>query len=201
MKSFAVLLDALMEAPESERVVIEKQIHDAHLRRKAVLALDMSGFTQSVRRDGILSYLCQIRRMQKLTLPILHAHEGELVKFEADNLLAIFDDPVQAVEAALAIHRLASHLGESGLALSFSIGIDHGDLLLISGTDCFGECVNLAHKLGEDIADPGELLVTDRVRQSLANDPRFELREIKLSISSVDLVAYHVTQACPTQYT
>lgn len=70
--------------------------------RKAVLALDMSGFTLGVRRDGILSYLCRIRRMQKLTLPIVVSHGGELVKHEADNLLAIFDEPERAVEAAVA---------------------------------------------------------------------------------------------------
>ena len=195
MKAFNQLLDTLLAASDEERPKIEREINHAHLRHKSVLALDMSGFTLSVRRDGILSYLCQIRRMQKLTLPIVHAHEGELVKFEADNLLAVFDDPVQAVEAAVAMHGMAAESGKDGPPLSFSIGIDHGDLLLITGVDCFGDTVNLAHKLGEDVANPGELLITERVRDQIVSDDRFKLRDFPLSISGVELTAYHVSTA------
>lgn len=44
--------------------------------------------------------------------------------------------------------------------LAFSVGIDVGDLLLLETEDCFGDAVNLAYKLGEDIARPGEVMVT-----------------------------------------
>src|SRR5688572_3312882 len=105
MKSFFALIDRLISAPEGNRAAIEQFIWDSFRCEKAVLALDMSSFSLSVRRNGVVSHLCQIRRMQLLTKPIIDVSAGELLKYEADNLLAVFDDPAQAVEAALAINR------------------------------------------------------------------------------------------------
>ena len=194
MNTFSSLLDALIAAPVDRRPAIEELILNTFQHQKAVLALDMSGFTLTVRRDGILSYLCQVRRMQKLTLPIVLSHQGELVKCEADNLLAVFDDPERAVAAAVAmVQAAASEPADGGPKLSFSIGIDYGQLLLLNGVDCFGDPVNLAHKLGEDIARAGEVLITQRVREELGEGTRFGLREMPLSISGVGMVAYEVS--------
>ena len=41
-----------------------------------------------------------------------------------------------------------------------AIGLATGRLLLIGGHDFWGECVNLSSRLGEDLADPGEILLT-----------------------------------------
>jgi len=38
--------------------------------------------------------------------------------------------------------------------IRISIGIDFGDVLLIGGPDYFGDSVNRACKLGEDVAVP-----------------------------------------------
>lgn len=193
MNTFAALLDALVAATPERRPAIEQLILSIFQHRRAVLALDMSGFTLTVRREGILSYLCQVRRMQKLTLPIVATHLGEVVKCEADNLLAVFDDPVQAVAAAVAmVLATQAESDDGGPKLSFSIGIDYGELLLLSGVDCFGDPVNLAHKLGEDIARAGEVLITQRVREALGETNRFALREMPLSVAGVGLVAYEV---------
>lgn len=193
MKAFSMLLDALMAAPPDERPVIEQVLRASFGKSKAVLALDMSNFTLSVRRAGILPYLCQIRRMQRLTLPIVQSHQGEVVKYDADNLLAVFDEPARAVEAAVAMHRAAIESPREGSALVFSIGIDYGEVLLIADADCFGDAVNLAYKLGEDIAHAGEVLISKAVRDRLGTLPLFPLSEIRLSVSGVDLVAFRVS--------
>ena len=126
------------------------------------------GFSLSVRRDGILPYLCLIRQMQKLTLPIVTSHHGELVKYEADNLLAIFDDPKQAIMAAMAMIQASINPSVDSIqALGFGIGIDYGEILVLDHVDCFGDAVNLAYKLGEDVARPGEVLITELVREAV----------------------------------
>ncbi|MSU37160.1 MAG: adenylate/guanylate cyclase domain-containing protein [Pedosphaera sp.] len=194
MKTFSALIDALIAASPERRPAIEQLIHDTFVRRKAVLALDMSGFTLAVRRDGILYYLCMIRRMQKLTLTIVVSHRGELVKHEADNLLAVFEAPERAAEAAVAMIQAATTESVSGRpALKFSIGIDYGDILVIDRVDCFGDAVNLAHKLGEDIAEAGEVLITHRVREQIRDASRFRLREIPLSLSGLELATYQIS--------
>jgi class 3 adenylate cyclase len=48
----------------------------------------------------------------------------------------------------------------------FSYGIGHGKLLDLDG-DLFGLEVNLASKLGEDLARPGEVLLTPSATQGL----------------------------------
>lgn len=186
MRTFSTLLDALIAAPADRRPAIEQLIRDTFGATKAVLALDMSGFTLSTRRDGIVAHLCQIRRMHRLTEPIVREHGGQTVKCVADNLMAVFDDPARAVEAAVAMNRAAT----AGSGLAFSIGIDFGDILLIEGEDCFGDTVNMAYKLGEDVARPGEVLVTQRIRERLPADAR--LQEMTLSVSGVEIMAYAV---------
>src|SRR5256886_5385868 len=41
-------------------------------------------------------------------------------------------------------------------------GIGYGEILVIENEDIFGSEVNLASKLGEDLAQRGEILLTDR---------------------------------------
>lgn len=193
MLSFSALIDRLIDASPDQKAVVEGVIRDTFLKAKAVLSLDMSGFTLQVRRGGIIPYLCQIRRMQRLTLPIIREHEGELVKYGADNLLAVFDDPNRAVQAALAMIRAAASGPDmKGYGMAFSIGIDFGEFLLIEGADCFGDPVNLACKLGEDIAQSNEVLITRAVRDRLASDARVRLQEMSLSLSGVEMEAYRV---------
>jgi len=195
MNTFSALLDTLNSATPARRPEVEQTILDTFQRRKAVLALDMSGFTLTVRREGILSYLCQVRRMHRLSEPIVLAHHGMVVKNEADNLLAVFDSPEQAVLAALAMVAAAAQPQPSGVvAIAFSVGIDCGDILLIDQVDCFGDAVNLAYKLGEDIARPGEVLVTQRMRDQLRDDGSWQLQEMTVSVSGLELVAYAVSR-------
>jgi adenylate cyclase len=196
MNTFAALLDALNAATPDRRPAIQQLINDTFQCRKAVLALDMSGFTLTVRRDGILSYLCQIRRMQKLTLPIVVSHQGEIVKYDADNLMAVFADAEHAVEAALEMIKVSqSPAASDGPPIAFSVGIDFGEILHLDGVDCFGDAVNLAYKLGEDIARRNEVLITQKVREQLGNHARFGLTEMPVSVSGMEVAAYGVTYA------
>lgn len=193
MHAFSALLDTLIAAPPERKPAIERMLQDAFGRRKAVLALDMSGFTLSVRRDGILNYLCQIRRMHKLTTPLVLAHGGVVVKNEADNLLAVFDDVDSAVAAALAMVQASATDGVAP-SLSFSVGIDVGDILLIDQVDCFGDAVNLAYKLGEDIARPGEILLTQQAHSDVSGDANLVFHAMQISISGLEVNTYAVSQ-------
>lgn len=202
MQSFSALLDTLNTATPERRPAIEQLVLDTFQRHKVVLALDMSGFTLTVRRDGILAYLCQIRRMHLLTRPIVLAHGGSVVKNEADNLLAVFDDATQALDAALAMMDAAATTGNGEApAIAFSIGMDQGDILLIEQVDCFGDAVNLAFKLGEDIARAGEVLVTERVRAAVlaakgtAQGATPAFAEMAASVSGLPVLAYAASRA------
>jgi class 3 adenylate cyclase len=203
MKAFFALIDRLIAAPAENRGDIERFIWDSYQREMAVLALDMSSFSLSVRRNGVVSHLCQIRRMQLLTEPVVDAHRGQLLKYEADNLLAVFDEAADAVAAAVAINHAidASPEWSASTPLAVSIGIDWGRMLVLPGEDCFGDPVNVAHKLGEDIAGPGEILVTQRVRDRLGAQSEFKLVQANLSVAGIELHAYRVPMEAPPRAT
>lgn len=195
VEDFFALIDALVRAPEAERAGHERRLREAFEVERAVLALDMSEFSLSVRRNGIVAHLCQIRRVQQLAIPVLRGHGGEILKCEADNILAVFHRPRDAVDGAIAVNReIAASRGDlaAGPALTVAIGIDFGRLLLIPGRDAFGDAVNVAHKLGEDVARASEILVTEAVRAGLGEGGDYRVEEQLLSISGLELRAHRV---------
>lgn len=195
MENFYALIDELATLPAAQREAGERRLRERFEVERAVLALDMSQFSLSVRRSGIVFHLCQIRRVQRIALPIVAAWRGELVKCEADNILATFASPDDAVESALAIDAALAGSGEGsplGAPLTAGIGIDFGRFLLIPGKDAFGDAVNMAHKLGEDVARANEVLVTEAVKGRLASTHTFLAEPVSLSISGITLEAWRI---------
>jgi adenylate cyclase len=190
--SFFELIDHLNTCAQHERQQVEERVWRLFGVERAIMALDMSQFSLSVRRSGIVPYLSQIRRMQVVTAPIVRECGGEVIKYVADNLMAVFPDVLEAVNAAVRINR-ALPAAEAGPAVA--IGIDHGRFLMIPGEDCFGDPVNVAYKLGEDLARPGEILVTAAARARLGEGAPHALREQQVSVSGLEFRAYSVSYA------
>lgn len=160
MQAFYALIDRLDRCQGPERQAVEDLLWSTFGTQACVLALDMSGFSRTVQAQGIVSYLARIRRMQQVSAPVVAAHGGEVVKFTADNLMAVFAEPARALAAARAIRGACLALAEP---LEVSIGLDCGRFLYVRHSDCFGDPVNVAFKLAEDIAGTGEVLASAAV--------------------------------------
>jgi class 3 adenylate cyclase len=108
----------------------------------------------------------------------LAARHGRLVKVEGDSLLLEFTGLSEACAAVRGIEALL-HRRNRGLPsrdqLHFSYGIGWGDVLDL-GDDVFGLEVNLASKLGEDVARPHEALLTPAAVMAL---PAAEKRRLR----------------------
>jgi class 3 adenylate cyclase len=96
------LLLRIINRPAEETAITE-EIEQAFTQRRAVLVLDMSGFSRVTQRYGIVAFLVMIMKMRGLSEPLIEAHNGELVKAEGDNLFCLFPDVDDAVGAALEI--------------------------------------------------------------------------------------------------
>ncbi len=199
-EAFFALVDQLPSAGEAERRGIEESIWQQFGVERAVLALDMSHFSLTVRRSGILGYLGLIRRMQALTAPIVGQCGGTVVEFHADNVMAVFPDASGAVEAAIRINRaLVAHAGADGAPLiAVGIGIDFGRFLFVNGAHCFGDPVNVAFKLGEDLARPGEILLTETAKKHLGTPLPHAVTEQSASVSGLECLTYSVHYQEPT---
>jgi class 3 adenylate cyclase len=157
------LLDKRNEHPE-QLVAIEAHIREVFEQDKAVLVLDMCGFSRLTIKHGVIHYLAMIRRMHRVVLPIVAESRGSVVKTEADNVIAIFEAVPDAIRTARAINeRLAranAFLPEDW-DVHVGIGIGCGPVLMIGNHDLFGSEMNLASKLGEDLAKAGQVLLTE----------------------------------------
>ncbi len=178
-------------AERDATVEIEQAIFERFGRRCAVMVLDMSGFSRMALRHGVLHFLSIVCRMTDLSDPLLQRSGGVRIKQEADNLFAVFDSVDAAVACAQAILH-AMKQGNAGCTddhcLYASIGIGWGDVLLIDGRDFFGTEVNLACKLGEDLAQSGEILLTDSAFGAISNAQGWE--PVGFSISGLELRAH-----------
>ena len=119
-----------------------------------------------------------------------------LVKFEADNCFATFVDVRDAVRAAIALNQAFARANfdtPEDLDIRICCGIDFGKILLIEQRDFFGDPVNRACKLGEDLADPGEILVTRAAMERL-DSTTFDYQNANYVISGIGI------DACSVRY-
>jgi class 3 adenylate cyclase len=190
-----LLLKYAENTTERGREKIQQQLWQRFGAHKAVLVMDMSGFSRLTQAYGIVHYLSMVRRMQLASEPIIQQHAGQVVKYEADNCFAAFDSPHDAVRAAIALNIAFSTMNiftAEQFDIRVSIGIDDGDVLMIGGPDYFGDAVNRASKLGEDLAAPGEILISEHAYQQIPVEAGVMGEPIVMTISGVEISALSI---------
>ncbi len=194
-KFYELLLNFSQSEIVDERHKIEATLWAEYGAEYAVFVLDMSGFSLLTRKYGIVHYLSMVRRMQLTTEPIVKAYGGSMIKYEADNCFAVFPDPLSAVNAAIAMQHAfsaANLLTSDDLDIHIACGIDYGKILVVGHEDCFGDPVNRASKMGEDLACSGEILVTREAMQMIPAEAGIKAREMNVSISGITIPAYMI---------
>ncbi|NJO09594.1 MAG: adenylate/guanylate cyclase domain-containing protein [Leptolyngbyaceae cyanobacterium SL_1_1] len=170
----------------AEANIIDRQIQTIFGQTLAVIVLDASGFSLSAQQSGIISALAEIRRLQAIAVPVVEAAGGSVFKLEADNVYAHFPNAEAAVAAAQAlIERLNAE------NLHASIGLGYGEMLVVADTDVFGEELNLASKLGEDLAGRDEILITEAAFCSLP-PPALSADMLMMEVSGLRLRTYRL---------
>jgi class 3 adenylate cyclase len=168
-------LMAKRSEPGADRDAIDQRIWDLFGERWAVMFTDLAGFSRNVADFGILHFLQVMYSAEQMLLPIIEANDGILLKIEGDSYMVIFRNPAKAVAAALDMQahlRVANDRLEPEEQVLLCIGIGYGDLLRIGDSDVFGQEVNAASKLGEDVARSYEILVTEAMRDIACADAR-----------------------------
>lgn len=174
------------ETDPAKRREIDARIWAEYGVEMAVLVVDMSQFSTMTLRFGIVHFLSTVIRMRLTAQPIIGSIGGSVVKFEADNCFAVFPDTSSAIQAGVALIQAVKSGNQAAAedaGISISCGIDYGRFLLIDGKDFYGSAVNLASKLGEDVAKPGEILVTAQAMALVPEEarPRHETRSVEIS--------------------
>lgn len=187
------LIAARLE-PGADRAQIDQRIWDLFGETWAVMFTDLSGFSRRVAEFGVIHFLQVIFESQRVLVPCIEDHDGILLKLEGDSMLIMFRSVRKALECALAMQRtLVAYNRDRDEAeqVLLCLGIGHGPVLRIGDDDVFGAEVNAASKLGEDVAGPWEILVTENVRRALADFAEVDFEKLTEEPPGAD-AAYRV---------
>lgn len=153
------------EHDEQKAEAIRHSIWERFGTEGTVFISDMASFSSTSRKLGVCHFLKLIHRARQLIGPVIDDCNGTLLKCDADNCYAFFEKPDDAIKAAFDVNATLFESNELfGLEdhIFLSVGIDYGRVLLIDDIDFYGDPVNTASKLGEDLAIHAETLVTER---------------------------------------
>ncbi len=167
-EEFKLLMDRRLDAGSAAEVAaIDAEIRTRFERRMGIMITDMSGMTELTKKEGIIAILAMVRRMQRLSEPIIRAEGGRLVKTEADDLFVIHESAKGLLAIAQRILAAAKEYNVSSPnPLLIGVGLGFGSLLFLGG-DVWGDAVNTASKLGEDTATGGEILISEEFHAAL----------------------------------
>ncbi len=138
-------------------------------------------FSRHVEKFGIIHFLQTIQESQRLLIPILEDHDGILLKIEGDSYLVIFRNISKALHASVKMQKslkIYNKKKSKEEQVLLCVGLGYGKVLKIGDTDVFGEEVNAASKLGEDIAKTGEIFVTEAVKENIDIQEKFSFMEV-----------------------
>lgn len=172
----------------------EKEVWDIYGEKCAIWVLDTSGFTKTSIELGTLHFLFCLIQMRKVVVPIIERFGSFYKSVESDSIIAIFKDPQSALDAA---YEANSSMQKSKLMIApdnpykICIGIGYGDLLK-SETDegYYGLEMNLASKLGEDLANGDEILLTQAAFDNISKKNKTYFKKKKAFVSNVPFVYY-----------
>eukprot|EP00946_MAST-07B_sp_MAST-7B-sp1_P003561 g3561.t1 len=171
--------------PMSMRAVVSQMkmwVQRSYVKTKvAVLVSDLSGFTATTRKYGIVHFASIIIRMRQLCLPILHHYHALHIGTEADNLIVVFRDAVGAARAAyemqhvLQAYRYSLDADRSHFKVNLNgIGLAYGAGVIVDREGkLHGEVANAAYHMGEDLCDHGSILMTEDVVNAIKDSSAF----------------------------
>ncbi|MEJ2274528.1 MAG: adenylate/guanylate cyclase domain-containing protein [Woeseiaceae bacterium] len=167
---FDALVAKFAEEPDPNKAEsIRESIWEKFGTEGAVFISDMASFSSTSRKIGVLHFLKMIHRARQIIAPIIEANNGILLKCDADNCYAFFAKTADAIQASFDVNSALFRANDAfgiGEQIYLSVGIDYGRVLLAGEMDFYGDPVNTASKLGEDLAIREEVLVTDRALEN-----------------------------------
>ena len=136
-------------------------------REVAILFTDLVGFSDWTLEAGDTLALELLRRVGVATETPVRTHGGTIVKRLGDGLMAVFDEPSQAVDAALEAGANLKEIEVGGHSPRLRAGVHVGTPRRLGG-DYFGVDVNIAARVAQ-AAGAEEILVSELAHDRLEN--------------------------------
>ena len=157
----------------------------SYTRRLAAIAFaDVAGWSRLIEQNDAATLTAWKAVRSDLIEPKIQENSGRLLEIAGDAVLVEFPSAVAAVKWALELQRgLADRNARAALApgLTMRIGVNVEDVI-VDGDKLVGSGVNVAARI-QQLAEPGEILVTEAVHDYVRN---------KMAVSLEDLGERHV---------
>lgn len=157
--------DLMRGRNDKNRVSLDREINAECGAEMTVVCCDSSGFSKKTHEHGIIEFMDNMTKCHDGLKLVVEQHGGTVLSDKADNLMLLFPEPQKAVACAVEMHRWLRKRNKDlpdQKKYNMCIGVHHGALLRFAD-DAYGAAVNVAFKLGEDVAGKDELLVTGEV--------------------------------------
>jgi len=166
----------------------------------ATMFADIQGYTALMQNDeqGAVGL---VKTFKETIEREVADHNGRVIQFYGDAIMAVFPSSVDAVSAAQIIQRAFNSAGN----IPVRIGINSGDVLY-RDKNIFGDSVNIASRI-ESMGVAGSVLISKEVQNQIRNKKDivteslgfFEFKNIDDGIEVFALTSPGLTRPLPTQ--
>ncbi|WP_328409029.1 adenylate/guanylate cyclase domain-containing protein [Nocardia sp. NBC_00403] len=144
------------------------------VRELAVGFADMVGYTRLTRHLHPDELAMLLEAFESTTTAAITENGGWVIKNVGDEVMFAAEDPADAARIALAIQESTMMVGGTP---ELRVAVAYGPVLQRFG-DLYGSVVNIASRL-TGVARPGTVLVDDEAATALADNPQFDIRNLR----------------------
>lgn len=144
----------------------------------AILYADVAGYSRLTGENEDITHLALTRHLDFISSSI-ESHNGKVMHYAGDAVLASFDAVVNSISAAISIQnelRIRNEEITDEHKVQFRIGINIGDVIEDRG-DIYGDGVNIAARL-EALSNPGGICISDAVRSAVGKKLNLKYEDI-----------------------
>ena len=142
---FSSNIDQILEEREHLDQILKEKFH----KKVTILFTDICGFTEYFDTRGDIEGLVMLKRHNNIVLPIIEDYNGKVVEIIGDAVMAAFANPIEAVQASIAIQNALHQYNsseESKDEIHVKIGINTGKAL-VKKNGVSGDVVNVASRI------------------------------------------------------
>lgn len=162
----------------------------------APLVIDSVGFTRTTQSEGIVHFLTQLAKARSITEQALRQANPVSFVFHADNCFAFFATAEDALIAGMKVRDAINHAAlplTGGENFGVSMGIGFGRLLSAGPKDgYFGDEMNIASKLGEDLGGRDDIFLSEAAHATLLSKDQYGFEQFLGQVSGAEFTYYRL---------
>jgi len=164
-------------------------------RMVTLMFVDIVGSTTYFDRYGDVAGLVWVHKCIDMLIPVAEQHGGTVSKTIGDAVMTYYEDPVEAVRAAIDMQRSLQSFNTHKVEIDqihVRIGLNYG-LGLIKDKDVFGDVVNVAARI-ESMAKGDQIFIGSTLEQKTrsANLPTKKLPEVSVKGKAEKIDVYEL---------